>query len=152
MARSASISLTISHQRDILADVMTTKRRNSDFLDELIEEGESKHPGFTLLVDAALERRRLLRELAEGRVELGLSQTAVAAEMKTSQSAVARIESGNADVKMSTVERYAATLGRKVAWRIEPASSRADVRVTRRVAAKAMAASRGKRAAARKRV
>jgi predicted transcriptional regulator len=47
----------------------------------------------------------LLRQLAEERVELGLSQTAVAAEMGTSQSAVARIESGNADVKMSTVER-----------------------------------------------
>lgn len=89
-----------------------------DFLDEVISEGEAKTPGFGLIVEAALERRRLLRELAADRVELGLSQTAVAAEMGTSQSAVARIESGNADVKMSTVERYAATLGRKVEWRI----------------------------------
>jgi ribosome-binding protein aMBF1 (putative translation factor) len=122
-----------------------------DFLDELIAEGESKHRGFTLLVDAALERRRLLRELAEGRVELGLSQTAVAAEMGTSQSAVARIESGDADLKMSTLERYAATLGRKVEWRIEPATSRVDVLSTRRSAAKATAVTRGKKATARKR-
>ena len=131
---------------------MTTehgRERDADFLDELIEEGESKHPGFTLLVEAALERRRLVRELAEDRVELGLSQTQVAAEMGTSQSAVARIESGNADVKMSTVERYAATLGRKVQWRIEPVTGRADVRTTRRTAAKA--ATRGKKAVARKR-
>jgi transcriptional regulator with XRE-family HTH domain len=125
--------------------------RERDLLDELIAEREAKKPGFALLVEAALERRRLLRELAEDRVELGLSQTAVAAEMGTSQSAVARIESGNADVKMSTVERYAATLGRKVDWRIEPATSRINVRSTRRSAAKAAAASTRKKAAGRKR-
>lgn len=93
-----------------------------DFLDELISDGEAETPGFELMVEAALERRRLLRELAADRVGLGLSQTAVAAEMGTSQSAVARIESGNADVKMSTVERYAATLGRKVEWRVASGS------------------------------
>ena len=133
---------------------MTSERDRGvdrDFLDELIAEGESKHPGFTLLVDAALERRRLLRELAEDRVELGLSQTAVAAEMGTSQSAVARIESGTGDVRMSTVERYAATLGRKIGWRIEPAMSSDDVHPVRRSAAKTATATRAKKAAVRKR-
>jgi DNA-directed RNA polymerase specialized sigma subunit len=67
-----------------------------------IAEREEKKPGFALMEEAALERRRLLRDLAKDRVELELSQTAVAAEMGTSQSAVARIESGNADLKMST--------------------------------------------------
>lgn len=98
--------------------------REPDLLDEVISEGEAQTPGFALMVEAALERRRLLRELAADRVDLGLSQTAVAAEMGTSQSAVARIESGNADVRMSTVERYAATLGRKVEWRIAAGSPR----------------------------
>ena len=126
--------------------------RERDFLDELIAEREGKRPGFALMVDAALERRRLLRELAEDRVELGLSQTAVAAEMGTSQSAIARIESGEVDLKMSTVERYAATIGRKVEWRIEPAISRTGVRRTRGRAAKAATVARGKKAAARKKV
>lgn len=121
-----------------------------DFLDELIAEGEAERPGFGLMVEAALERRRLLRRLAEERVELGLSQTAVAAEMGTSQSAVARIETGNADVKMSTVERYAATLGRKVEWRIAPGTAgRPRTGVRSRSAAKAPA-TRSKTAAARK--
>jgi transcriptional regulator with XRE-family HTH domain len=103
------------------------------------------------MVEAALERRRLLRELAADRVELGLSQTAVAAEMGTSQSAVARIESGNADVKMSTVERYAATLGRRVKWRIAPNSDPRPVGRTQLVsAAKTSATTKGKKAAARK--
>lgn len=124
--------------------------KETDFLDELIAEGESKTPGFALMVEAALDRRRLLRELAEDRVDLGLSQTAVAAEMGTSQSAVARIESGKADVRMSTVERYAATLGRKVEWRITSATRRAGAGEKRRHAAKSSTSSRSKKAVARK--
>jgi transcriptional regulator with XRE-family HTH domain len=112
-----------------------------DLLDELISEGEADTPGFSLMVEAALERRRLLRQLAEDRIELGLSQTVVAAEMGTSQSAIARIESGNADVKMSTVERYAATLGRKVEWRIAAGSASGTRRRAAAAGKKAVSAS-----------
>ncbi len=59
----------------------------------------------------AERRRRLAGELAARRQELGLSQTEVAARMHTSQSAVARLESGELDVRLSTIERYAAALG-----------------------------------------
>ncbi|MGH2671350.1 MAG: helix-turn-helix domain-containing protein [Actinomycetota bacterium] len=124
--------------------------KETDFLDELIAEGESETPGFALIVQAALHRRRLLRGLAEHRVELGLSQTAVAAEMGTSQSAVARIESGKADVRMSTVERYAATLGRKVEWRIAPGTRQARASKKRRHSAKSFTSSRSKKAVARR--
>ena len=41
--------------------------------------------------------------------------------MGTSQSAVARLEAGDVDAKLSTVERYAAALGRRVEWRIAKA-------------------------------
>jgi len=40
-----------------------------------------------------------------------LSQTAVAAQMGTSQSVVARLESGALDMRLSTLQRYAAALG-----------------------------------------
>ncbi len=40
--------------------------------------------------------------------------------MGTSQSAVARLESGDVDVRLSTLERYAAAVDRTVAWRIQP--------------------------------
>ena len=50
-------------------------------------------------------------ELVSWRHALGLSQTEVAARMGTSQSAVARLESGDADVRFSTLERYAAAVG-----------------------------------------
>lgn len=89
-----------------------------DFLDEVIEGRTNANARFPELVEAALERRRLLRELASVRGAAGISQTLVAAMMGTSQSAVARIESGEADVRMSTIERYAAAVGSRVTWGI----------------------------------
>ena len=67
----------------------------------------------------AEDRGRLVRELAEQRQAAGLSQTEVAARMGTSQSAVARLESGTADVRASTLERYAAAVGGQIAWRLD---------------------------------
>ncbi len=64
----------------------------------------------------AEERGRLVRELAGRRQEAGLSQTEIAARMGTSQSAVARLESGTADVRASTLERYAAAIGGQITW------------------------------------
>ena len=92
-----------------------------DFLDEIIGERAERNPEFPELVDAALRRRELLRELSARREALGLSQTVVAARMGTSQSAVARLEAGEGDAKLSTVERFAAALGQRVEWRVEKA-------------------------------
>ncbi len=39
--------------------------------------------------------------------------------MGTSQSAVARLESGDADVRLSTLERYVAALGQQLDWRLQ---------------------------------
>jgi predicted transcriptional regulator len=65
-------------------------------------------------------RRALIDELAAARRESELSQTEIAARMGTSQSAVARLESGELDARLSTPERYAAALGRTVDWQIRP--------------------------------
>ncbi len=77
---------------------------------------ESVFPGFD---DLSRRRRELSAELVVRRQALGLSQTEVAARMRTSQSAVARLESGDADVRLSTLERYAAALGQTLDWRLE---------------------------------
>jgi ribosome-binding protein aMBF1 (putative translation factor) len=70
------------------------------------------------LARMAEQRGRLVRELAERRQAAGLSQTEVAARMGTSQSAVARLESGTADVRASTLERYAAAVGGQITWKL----------------------------------
>ena len=76
----------------------------------------SAFPGFRDISD---RRHQLVAELVAARVELGLSQTEVAAQMGTSQSSVARLEAGQADMRLSTLERYAAAVGRAVAWHLE---------------------------------
>jgi ribosome-binding protein aMBF1 (putative translation factor) len=67
----------------------------------------------------AEDRTRLVRELTGQRQAAGLSQTEIAARMGTSQSAVARLESGTADVRASTLERYAAALGSQITWQLD---------------------------------
>jgi predicted XRE-type DNA-binding protein len=76
-------------------------------------------PGFRemALRRMAAERRRLVEELTELRRAARLSQTEVGARMGTSQSAVARLEGGEADVRASTLERYAAAIGSQITWR-----------------------------------
>jgi transcriptional regulator with XRE-family HTH domain len=77
-------------------------------------------PGFREMSE---RRQALSDQLIEGRRALGLSQTQVAARMGTSQSAVARLETGSSDVLMSTIDRYATALGRRLAWRLEEGPS-----------------------------
>jgi transcriptional regulator with XRE-family HTH domain len=77
-------------------------------------------PGFREMAmrRMAAERAGLVRELAAQRQAAGLSQTEVAARMGTSQSAVARLESGAVDVRASTLERYAAAIGGEISWKL----------------------------------
>jgi ribosome-binding protein aMBF1 (putative translation factor) len=75
-------------------------------------------PGFReiALRRMARERRGLVTALTAERQAARLSQTEVAARMGTSQSAVARLESGEADARASTLERYAAAIGCQITW------------------------------------
>ena len=83
-------------------------------------------PGFRemALRRMSAERRRLVADLTSQRRSAGLSQTEVAARMGTSQSAVARLETGDADVRVSTLERYAAAIGSQLAWHAQPGQVR----------------------------
>lgn len=65
-------------------------------------------PGFAEM--ARRHRQSIAEALLTRRMELGLSQTEVAARMGTSQSAVARLEAGEDDVRLSSLQRYAAAV------------------------------------------
>jgi transcriptional regulator with XRE-family HTH domain len=58
----------------------------------------------------------LIDRLAALRRQHRLSQTEVAARMGTSQSALARLESGQSDVRLSTIMRYASALGADIGF------------------------------------
>jgi ribosome-binding protein aMBF1 (putative translation factor) len=86
------------------SELSTTRKRP--------QMNERRHePVFGGFREMSDRRKAIAAELVAGRRALGLSQTEVAARMHTSQSAVARLESGDADVRLSTLERYAASIG-----------------------------------------
>jgi len=96
-----------------------------DFLDETIASRTAANPAFPRLVAAAARRRELVRELVALRTSRGLSQTAVAARMSTSQPVVARLEAGDLDSRISTLERYADAVGVELEIRLTDRSASA---------------------------
>lgn len=75
-------------------------------------------PGFRGMAE---RRRGMLTELVAQRRSAGLSQAEVAARMGTSQSAIARLESGAVDARLSTLERYAGAVHRRLDLRLSDA-------------------------------
>jgi hypothetical protein len=76
-------------------------------------------PGFREMAERARrddveQRRALVADLVARRHAAGLSQGEVADRMGTSQPAVARLEAGLVDARMSTVQRYAAAVGARL--------------------------------------
>jgi predicted transcriptional regulator len=91
-----------------------------------IEDGDRPLPVFPGFREIAKRRRGLIDELVTARQRQGLSQTVVAARMGTSQSVVARLESGAIDIRLSTLERYATAVGRDLDVRLRPPAEGGD--------------------------
>lgn len=66
------------------------------------------NPAVRQAYDAQAPEFELARELIAARMKAGLTQGDVAARMGTTQSVVARIESGRGTPSMRTVQRFAA--------------------------------------------
>ena len=61
----------------------------------------------------------LARELITARTRAGLTQSELAERMHTTQSTIARLESGRTLPSMRTLERYAAATGSRAVVRLE---------------------------------
>jgi DNA-binding XRE family transcriptional regulator len=69
--------------------------------------------------DALSDEFEVAREMIAARGRAGLTQADVAALMGTTQSTVARIESGKRQPSLNTVQRYAHAVGCKAVVRLE---------------------------------
>ena len=79
-----------------------------------------KGPAFKVEYDALEDEFSLARELIEARTRAGLSQAELAHRMGTTQSAIARLESGKSPPSMRTIARIAAATGTRAVVRLEP--------------------------------
>jgi len=91
-----------------------------DALDEMIARAAARWPDYMDRFLAEGARRQLLIDLGDIRRQRGLTQTQVAAAMGTSQSAVAKLERGESDPRLSTIARYALAVGHRVEYALVP--------------------------------
>ena len=83
-----------------------------------------KEPGYKSAYDALDDEFQLAQTLIEARKQAGLSQDQLAHRMKTSQSYVARIESGQVRPSTKALERLARATGTRLKITFEPAEAR----------------------------
>lgn len=81
-----------------------------------------KDPAFRAEYDKLKPEFELIRALLEARAKACLTQAEVAKRMGTTQSVVARIESGRAAPNLKTLDRYARAVGRRIAVKLVPAA------------------------------
>jgi transcriptional regulator with XRE-family HTH domain len=87
-----------------------------------------KEPGFKAGYDALEDEFALASMLIEARSNAKLTQAELAKKMGTSQSTVARLESGAAKPTLSTLERFAKATGTEVRVSLVPARRRKKAR------------------------
>jgi predicted transcriptional regulator len=78
------------------------------------------NPAVPQVYDAQAPEFELARELIAARTQAGLTQGDLAARMGTTQSVIARIESGRGMPSMRTVQRFANAVGARAVVRMGP--------------------------------
>jgi transcriptional regulator with XRE-family HTH domain len=79
-----------------------------------------KDPSFRKEYDALEEEFALIAAVAKARARSGLTQAQLAKRMKTTQSTVARLESGRGQPSTRTLQRFAKATGHKLKISFEP--------------------------------
>ena len=82
----------------------------------------SRDPEYRQAYDALEPEFELARSLIQVRIRAGLTQAQLAERMNTTQSVVARLESGHAHPSTKTLERAAHSTGTRLRIHFEPLS------------------------------
>lgn len=85
-----------------------------------LHQGWMKDLSYLEAHEAITPEFEIARELIAARARVGLSQAEVAQRMGTTQSAIARIESGKQKPSTRTLERYAHATGSKIKISLVP--------------------------------
>ena len=83
-----------------------------------------REPGYRKEYNALEEEFALAAAVAKARLRAGLSQVQLARRMKTTQSTIARLESGRGKPSTRTLQRFAKVTGHKLKISFEPVRKR----------------------------
>ena len=87
-------------------------------LQKYIKECKVRDPEFAEGFDAGYEQFKIGVILKQARLEAGITQEELAIRMHTKKSAISRIENHAEDVKLSTLEKFAEAIGKRLTLRI----------------------------------
>ena len=87
-------------------------------LKQYIIKRKSSSADFAQGFDEGYENLRIGLMLKQARLDAGLTQSQVAHAIGTQKTAISRLENHIEDVKLSTVEKYAKALGRRIEIKI----------------------------------
>jgi ribosome-binding protein aMBF1 (putative translation factor) len=79
-----------------------------------------RRPGYQAAYDALDEEFSIISALIRARTDAGLTQEQVAARMRSTQPAIARLESGGRMPSTRTLKRYAEATGHRLKIVLEP--------------------------------
>src|SRR5262245_34647250 len=82
-----------------------------------------RDPEYAREYDALEKEFALMSEIIKARAAAGLTQAELAKRMKTTQGAIARLESGSFMPSTRTLKRFAAATGHKLKIRFEPSNA-----------------------------
>jgi ribosome-binding protein aMBF1 (putative translation factor) len=85
----------------------------SDFR-EYKKKRTKKDPEFWVGYDERFEAFKLGILLKQARLDAGLTQEQIAKRLKTTKSVVSRMENHSTDIRLSTLDKFAKAVGRKI--------------------------------------
>ncbi|OGV75077.1 MAG: transcriptional regulator [Lentisphaerae bacterium RIFOXYA12_64_32] len=87
-------------------------------LQKYIKERKARDPEFARGFDSGYEQFKIGAMLKQARVEAGVTQEELAARLHTKKTAISRIENHAEDIKLSTIERFAEAIGKRLTLKI----------------------------------
>jgi len=79
-----------------------------------IKKRKKTDPDFQENFDEGYENFKIGVLLRQARIKSGITQEQIANKMNTKKSAISRIENHSEDIRLSTLEKYATALGKKI--------------------------------------
>lgn len=83
-------------------------------LKKYIDKRQQQDPDFWKDYDQRFETFKLGVLLKQARKQAGMTQEQVARELKTTKSVISRMENHATDIRLSTLEKFAKALGRRI--------------------------------------
>ena len=83
-------------------------------LKKYIDKRKKQNPDFWKDLDERFETFKLGVLLKQARKEAGMTKEQIARELKTTKSVISRMENHATDIRLSTLEKFAKALGRRI--------------------------------------